>query len=287
MKQLRVSAAFNLHRHSRENLFEYVREGLRFYKQAGFDAIDFGTTFLDLGSDAWKPQVEQILKNSQEMGISFEIGHLPFMGGGGVKDEAYLKLFNEKMHRAIDAAAQMGLRYAVMHPNASTLPLRQYDHDEQYDLVMGHLSPFVEHAAKVGLNVLVENMRVVTNVRYSHRYGQSPEDLCEIADGLGIGVCWDFGHANISGLKQSESLAYIGKRLKVIHVNDNVGIDDEHILPFTGNIDWRDAMHGLALTEFDGLFNFELNTSRVPVSMRDAYASYVLAAARELMSYIE
>ncbi len=88
-------------------------------------------------------------------------------------------------------------------------------------------------------------------------------------------------------MKQSEALAHIGKRLKVIHVNDNAAIDDEHLLPFEGNVDWRDAMHGLALAEFDGLFNFELSTGKLTASVRPAFAAYMLAAARVLMSYIE
>ena len=287
MKQFRVSSAFNLHSHSREDVGEYVRAGLRFYKKAGFDAIDFGTTILDLNSDAWKPQAEQILLDSKEIGIAPEIGHLPYIQQSLAHDEEYRRLFDGRMNRAIDAAALLGLRYAVMHPNGLTVPMQKYNRTEQYDQIMSHLSPYVEHAAKVGLNVVVENMRVVNGFRYSHRYAQTAEELCDLADALGIGVCWDFGHANISGVKQSEALAYIGKRLKVIHINDNVAIDDEHILPFTGNVDWRDAMHGLALAEYDGLFNFELNTSRVPAAMREAYTAYVLAAAKELMSYVE
>ena len=95
-----------------------------------------------------------------------------------------------------------------------------------------------------GYGIFIENML---------NAAQMPEELCDVADTLGIGICWDFGHANISGVKQSKGLAYVGKRLKVLHVNDNFAGDDIHILPFTGNVDWRDAMHGLALSEFDGL----------------------------------
>jgi sugar phosphate isomerase/epimerase len=73
----------------------------------------------------------------------------------------------------------------------------------------------------------------------------------------------------------------------VIHVNDNAAIDDEHIPPFTGTVDWKDAMHGLALAEFDGLLNFEISTKNVPASLRPAFASYLRSAADELMSYIE
>ena len=287
MKQLRVSSEFNLHCHSKEDFNEYIRAGLWLFKEAGFDAADLGTSTLDLTSDAWRSQVDQILNATEEIGMRFEICHLPFIGGGGAKSEEYMRAFNERMHRAIDAAVVLGVDYAVMHPNATTLPMKRYDRKEQFDLVIEHLAPFAEHASQVGLNVVVENMRVIPGMTLSHRYGQTPDELCEIADTLGIGVCWDFGHANISGVKQSEALAYIGKRLKVIHVNDNAAIDDEHILPFTGNVDWRDAMHGLALAEFDGLFNFELSTGRLPASMRKAFATYMIDAARELMTYIK
>ncbi len=286
MKQLRTSSAFNLHSYPREDANAYVRAGFLFYKEAGLDAVDFGTTLLDLTSDGWRPQVEQILKDSEEIGIRPEMGHLPFLGGIS-KNEAVMEDFKLKVHNAIDAAAALGIEYAVLHPNAANMPMRKYVHKEQLDATMDLLAPFAEHADRVGLNLVLENMRVVPGLMHVHRFGQSPDEICEVADALGMGICWDFGHANISGLKQSEALAYVGKRLKVIHVNDNGGIEDEHILPFTGNVDWKDAMHGLALAEYEGLFNFELNLSRVPAAMRKIYTAYVLEAAKELMSYIE
>jgi sugar phosphate isomerase/epimerase len=148
------------------------------------------------------------------------------------------------------------------------------------------LSPFVEHANKIGLNVVVENMRVLSGKMQCHRYCMTAEELCDLADTLGIGVCWDFGHAHLSGLKQSKALEYVGKRLKVVHINDNGGIEDDHVMPFSGGVNWKDAMHGLALAGYDGLFNFELSV-RTPAAMRKAHAKFVLEIANELMSYIE
>ena len=75
--------------------------------------------------------------------------------------------------------------------------------------------------------------------------------------------------------------------LKVLHVNDNFATEDEHLPPFIGNIDWRDAMHGLSEVGFDGLLNFELSTGRLPKGAREAYASLILESATALMSYIE
>lgn len=287
MKKLRVSTPLNLHAYPREDMAQFIKQGLLFNKKAGFEATDFNVGMLDLTKDGWQGIVEQAVIDANEIGVPLAIGHLPFIGKGGTKDPEVLRAFSEKMFRAIDAAKLSGIEYAVMHPNAVTLPMRQYDRREQYDVVMTHLAPFVEYANKVGLNVVVENMRLVHATVAAHRYCQAPDELCEVADALGIGICWDFGHAHISGVKQSEALEMIGKRLKVIHVNDNYAGDDTHEPPFIGNIDWKDAMHGLALAEFDGVFNFETGAGRMPASMRETYAKYLVQAADELMAMIE
>ena len=282
MKNLRVSSSF-LHCRQDEDFAEHIKRGLLFLKETGFDAADCSLKSLDLTENGWQRQVEQMLAAGEECGIRFEQCHLPF---GGVKT-VVTEAFAEKMHHAIDAAVALGVKHAVMHPNTTTIPLLQHDRAALFDEVVGHLAPFVEHAKRVGLDVVVENMRVVPGMRLSHRYCQDPDELCDVADALGIGVCWDFGHAHQSGVKQSEALAYIGKRLKVLHVNDNAAIDDEHLPPFLGSVDWRDAMHGLALAGFEGLFNFELAKERIPAAMRKPFATYVRATATELLTYIE
>lgn len=287
MKKLKISSPLNLHCASKENISDYIKAGLEFHRDAGFENADFGMGMLDLLSDGWKRDAENAVKYSEETGVSLDICHLPFIGGGGKKDEEFYRIFDIKMHNAIDAAVILGAKNAVMHPTSPTVPLKSFNRAEAFDAVMAHLAPYVEHANKVGLNVVVENMRVIPAMRLSHRYCQDPDELCDVADALGIGVCWDFGHANISGLKQSESLEYVGKRLKVIHVNDNSGIDDDHVAPFMGNVDWKDAMRGLAIAEYEGVFNFELATGRIPTAARISYAKYLVDVANELMSYIE
>lgn len=287
MKKLQVSCATNLcPRVEGQDAVSYVHDTIRFYRECGLDTADFGTTMLDLTSEGWKPQVEAIMKDATEQNFQFYMGHLPFMGGIS-KNEEVMETFKLKVHNAIDAAAALGLQYAVMHPNAAVFPLLKYDGDEQRAVTLELLSPFVEHANRVGLNLVVENMRVVSGKMQSHRYCQTAEEVCDLADTLGIGICWDFGHANLSGLKQSKALEYVGKRLKVIHVNDNCGIEDDHVLPFSGIVNWKDAMHGLALTGFEGPFNFELTLGRVPASLRRDFAAYLMRIANELMSYIE
>ena len=280
MKKLRICSSLNLHQHSREHISSYIKAGLLFHKKMGFDAADLSLESLGMVAEGWQVIAEKVLDDARLVGIPIELCHLPFSAN-------VCHPFDEKMHRAIEVAAFLGVDYAVLHPNTATLPMEVFDRKAQYDSVMRHLAPFVEHGNQVGVKIVVENLRVVRGDAPAHRYCQEPDELCDIADALGIGVCWDFGHAHISGVKQSEALAYVGKRLKVLHVNDNFANNDIHTLPFVGTLDWQDAMHGLALAEFEGLFNYELTTGRIPAGMRIQFAQYALAAAHELMSYIE
>ena len=287
MEKFLISASFNLLANTTQDQSEYIRRGLEFYRDHGFDAAEIDVNVLDLSGDGWRSQVEDAIVASQELGVRFTGAHLPFVGGGGMKDAAFMEAFDRRMHASIDAMARLGVSYAVLHPNGATVSAKDFNRRAQYDTVMSHLSPYVEHAMRVGLPVVLENMRIKPAPRYSHRYCQEPDELCEVADALGIGVCWDFGHANISGLRQSEALAYVGGRLRAVHVNDNTGIDDDHTAPFSGTVDWKDAMHGLKLAGYKGTFNYEVKTVNIPAAMRPAFADYLFAAAHELISYIE
>ncbi len=287
MKEFRISSTTNLHAKSEGDISKYIKDEIVFQKEAGFDAIDMSLCSIDFLNDNWKNVIEDVIEAAKEQGMRFEICHLPYIQAGAkLEGEAY-EIFKTRKMRAIEAAKTVGVKYAVMHPNAPTVPQKTFNRKEQFDSVMQYLSPFAEHAAKLGVNVVVENMRVIPTFVASHRYAQTPDELCDVADALGIGVCWDFGHANISGIKQSEGLAYVGNRLKVLHINDNFGIGDDHVPPFVGNIDWKDAMHGIHEIGFDGLLNFEIATGKIPTELRPALAKYLVDTAEILKSYIK
>jgi len=284
MNKLRISSKINLHYCPMDDVSEFIRQGLSFHKKMGFDAADFPMNLLDLMGKGWEKGVITAAEDAVKAGIRFEICHLPF----GIKSNAEqeeISRFNARMYRAIDAAKILGVDYAVLHPNTSTVPLESFDRQAQYDSVMSHLSPYTEYAAKTGVNIVIENMRVVHSQIPIHRYCGAPDELCDIADALGIGICWDFGHANINGLKQSEAFSYIGSRLKVLHVNDNFGNGDCHVAPFCGQIDWRDAMQGIGAIGFQGLLNYEVATHHMPAAVRESFARYLLDAAHELIAY--
>ena len=66
---------------------------------------------------------------------------------------------------------------------------------------------------------------------------QLPEELIGMTEGIeGIGMTFDFGHANTLG-KVNRFLPYVGKASH-IHIHDNHGASDEHLALGDGLINW-------------------------------------------------
>lgn len=74
---------------------------------------------------------------------------------------------------------------------------------------------------------------------------RQPEELLGMTEGIdGIGMTFDFGHANTVG-KVNDFLRYV-HRAHHIHIHDNHGMSDEHLPLGAGTIDWENAGREIA-----------------------------------------
>ena len=293
-RKLRISSGINLDATSPMNLREYMINGIDFNKAAGFDALDFGAAYAPkFAPDNMEELMAEMRDYAASKELRFEIVHLPFGLSPNVSTEQ-AETFAKNVYRSIDAAAILGTDYAVMHPTARSEVLYKYDVKKNFERDYEHLAPFVEYGNKKGVNIVVENMRLAVEdykrmegYMPLRRFCHTPEELCRLTDALGVGVCWDVGHANICGLKQSESMQYIGKRLKVTHICDNYGYGDDHLPPFYGKIDWKDVAYGLSSCGYTGLFNYEVSAGKLPAASRELFGQYLVKAAEEIIGYME
>jgi len=77
-----------------------------------------------------------------------------------------------------------------------------------------------------------------------------------------MGICLDFGHAHLEG-DLVDAIEVVSGHLASIHIHDNHGRTDDHLVPFEGTIDWAAAMTALQKVGYDGGLIFEL-ASRGP-----------------------
>jgi sugar phosphate isomerase/epimerase len=61
----------------------------------------------------------------------------------------------------------------------------------------------------------------------------------------GLGFCFDVGHAHMEGGVEA-GFQLMRDRIATVHVHDNQGEKDEHLLPWEGTIDWDAALAAFA-----------------------------------------
>jgi sugar phosphate isomerase/epimerase len=156
----------------------------------------------------------------------------------------------DEIKRAIEVAEHLPFRFLVLHLGVP---------DEAYDLrkfdaaftSLEHLSIF---AKERGAEILLENIpselstpeRILAFLQYTR---------------LDLKICFDTGHAHMTGGVQS-AFRSLRKRIAAIHVHDNHGDEDEHLLPFEGEIDWAQTMGDLRSADVQFPILFELNSER-------------------------
>ena len=277
----------------------YTAEGGKYSLTAAADFLaDAGFDGVDLSLDQPEPDGDEVLRSvlysfgnrAAARGLRIPLCHLPFYMPSP-DDAAAMARFSREIGTALRAAALLGIPEAVIHPIVRHESQRCRASWLSENITF--LSPLREMASQLGITLCLENMAGVPYPAHPTEvvFGSRAADLLELSDRLDAAVCWDFGHANLTGLCQSAELEQLRGRVRVLHIHDNDGAVDNHRLPFTvgrGAVDWEDAAEGLRLCEFFAApgrcLNLELKTSDLPAdrALRASYAADTLHAARRL-----
>lgn len=167
----------------------------------------------------------------------------------------------------------------VLHMGGS----RESADPRKRDAAFSTLEHLVLHAKHVGVTLCVEN---TVSEMGQPAYLRSFVEETRLT---GLRFNFDVGHANLSDEPQAERIpkAFDPMRDLVasMHLHDNHGEKDEHLLPYAGSIEWKSAISLLkAAPERNLAITLELKEKSGP----DAPAmSEQLAAARTAMDRFE
>lgn len=167
-------------------------------------------------------------ETAARLGASFPQSHLPFVPGCAIsrcesfRSEAYREQFLEYLRRGYHASRMLNIPWAVIHP--LTCPEYNYERGKTFAENHRFYDQFVELGIRLGVGTAIENMPASRNGKLGQVYCQHYDELNELVDSYSsslVGICWDTGHANVTGLNQQRSLEVMGTRVKVLHINDN------------------------------------------------------------------
>lgn len=261
-------------------------ESVNLAKQAGFEEFDLGLSSRLLLEEDWEQRLEAMQEAIAYAGMHIRYVHTPYDYPRSREEEDW-KRFELASMRCIEKVPELGADCAAIHPRSFMKP--DYDADEEYAEAVRFLRPYVETAHRHSVVLGIEIMRgagasAPARIR---RFGTDTDVLIRLADELDAGICWDTGHANISLQQQYKSIHKIGKRLKMVHINDNFAEDDVHLAPFLGRIDWQQTMKALKEIGYSGSMNLEVKCNALPMELRESYAAYMAASGRYLIRLFE
>lgn len=239
-------------------------EAVKMYEGTGFKHLDFsfydvlrdGDPFM---ADGWQEQIFEAKEAAQALNMDFVQAHAPNckICGGDTQREILAT------QRSIEACGMLGIKNMVIHSGfltGFTYPDDMPAYCRANEPFFRALIPAME---KHGVSILFENTteKHCRGGYFFPIYARDLNEMITYMDHPLFGAAWDVGHANMDDIDHAAEMQALGGNLQAIHVHDNYGDKDLHLLPFMGSTDYDNIMHGLIDTHFPGYFTLEIKNN--------------------------
>ena len=191
-----------------------------------------------------------------------------------------------KLCRWIDLYEAIGIKNMVLH--CDNLVGTTLSRQEKIERNVEKLRILAEYIKDKDITICLENLRP-HSPEETDLIDKTADDLLYIIDQIGsprFGICLDTGHLNLTVKNQREFILKAGKKLKALHITDNEGVTDQHMMPFTkGKVNFVEVVQALREVEYDGVFNLEIpGETHIPLELGDAKLAYIRACYHYLMN---
>lgn len=226
------------------------RTALANLAEAGFEAVEFSHLYHLSEED-----VASIGGYAHSLGLACWSCHAE--GPAGFDLAADAVAMGAVLCRCLDLCAAAGGQVLVVHaPFGAASPDLGIEAEVMECLSRDRaaLEPACRRAEALGVRVALENLSTAAQMQY----------IVRLRDSLGadcLGFCVDTGHAALHDLGPARAVRMAGARLFTTHLQDNHGVDDEHLPPGRGEIDWPDVFTALEQVEYRGTLMLELTDS--------------------------
>ena len=260
-----------------------IRETFDVFKRCGFEAIDFNNDVSEYCSDEHGEDFYlELARLAKYAGIAISQAHAPFPSSHA--DEEKSNEIFKKIVTGMKNAAALGAPMIVVHPCVHIDTSIEGNAERLFEYNLNFYRRLAPYAEEFGIKIAIENISRDT----------APEKLIRLYDALDnpvFTICFDVGHARISGLDPADAIRKLGKRLVggCTHIHDNFGVGDDHTLPFYGAVNWDEVMKALAEIGYDGNLNYEASNfiKDIPTELYIDGFTYMAKVGKYLVSRFE
>ena len=197
-------------------------------KKAGFKKV-----FIQWYNRNWPISQEEQFLYAQKIGLDVKKVHLGYdeINDLWSKNGDYLV---ERYINDLKICQEKGIDLVMMHITGKNTP--PYN-----KMGLERIKKIVKYAEKVKIKIALENVEdpnyleyVLTNVKSDF-----------------LGICFDSGHYHCY-FQDKFSFQIFKNKIFAVHLHDNHGLKDEHLLPFDGNVDWLKIAQELKKSNYLG-----------------------------------
>ena len=274
-------------------------------RELGFEAVDFGVCedynkipqIFTRPYGEWTTFFRRQASEAKKANIDIYQTHLTFPtnldGNDTLSDECFIHLCKE-----IEASAILGAKYVVIHP--INLAVNDFRKEENFKINVDALGRFNDVLKQYDLFLGVEDMFGWDSRRnrYCKTGCSTPNDMVKLIDTLNTTLnsdryvaCLDTGHMLIHSIEPQKAIRILGNRTKLLHLHDNYGVSDNHLVPGFGLTDWKEVALALKDVQYNGTFNLEIDFAPILDKFGEQavwdYAKYCYAISKSIIDKAE
>lgn len=200
-----------------------LQERIDHIKKTGFDGV-----FVSLEAEDYLTDDE--IQKIMDCSLQIETLHLPAKGYiNSIWEENPIgDLFINQLKEDIQKAASFHIKRVILHLNSKKI------HPDPSLIGLQRIQSLLQVCQKFDILLCIENNRDMKHLFY----------VFEKIHNDHLRFCLDTGHANAftHNLMEFPTYPFVKEKLECLHLHDNDGKNDQHRLPFQGNIDWKKLM---------------------------------------------
>jgi sugar phosphate isomerase/epimerase len=278
-----------------------ITECMKQIKNAGYDSVDLNLYDFcqpdgPMMASTWKIWVNEVQLAARDAGVI--IGQIHALFGIFAAPDLTYEPPSEIFYRNIEACAMLECSELVFHQifyraivDTKELRARLIEYNARW------FKELLTLAKVYGIHIDLENTFDRRPQPYAPPFS-TVSDLIELVEAIGdesVGICLDTGHANIMSFDISTMIRALGSKLRVLHLNDNLGsiepcsgqsvLSDQHFFPGTGIIDFSKVFMALKEIGYNGIINLEPGDflTRLSISARNASIAGGASVARAFL----
>ena len=271
--------------------------GYRMLREAGFEAIDWNLYWGDANVQAGKlsgcvfekspeeilahyaAEIEEIRKN----GLVVTQAHAPFPAH--VKGVPGVEEYSVKVcEGCVRLCAAVNCPRLILHGISCSYNEPELTPEVVWEKNIALYSALVPVLRETGVMICIENLYAPGNPVCEGICGDANEavrlidTLNEMAGETCFGLCLDTGHLHLLHKNVTNYIHTVGKRLHALHMHDNDGVTDQHNIPFSGSVRWKEFLAALKDVGYNDDLSFEVKVQAVPVTEDPAYSAVFMKA---------